>query len=89
MPAAPRPPRRPNFRGTSAADIDRYISGLVPARLPELERMEEIAWTEHFPIIGPAAGNFCYLVARMIAGDRDWVASIIPIRDGLLVARRH
>jgi len=70
MPAASRPPRRPNFRGTSAADIDRYISGLVPARPPELQRMEEIAWTEHFPIIGPAAGNFCYVVARM-AGARS------------------
>jgi hypothetical protein len=35
MPAAPRPPRRPNFRETSRADIDSYITGLVPARPPE------------------------------------------------------
>jgi len=26
---------------------------------------------------------------RLVADDADWTASIVPIRDGLLVARRQ
>lgn len=47
-------------------DITRYLDSLVPPRAPELAAMEAEAARTAFPIIGPAAGQFCYLVARMI-----------------------
>jgi caffeoyl-CoA O-methyltransferase len=50
--------------------VARYLEGLVPPRHPELLAMEERARESQFPIIGPAAGQFCYLVARM-AGARE------------------
>lgn len=37
---------------------------------PILLRMEEEARNERFPIIGPAAGKFCYLMARAINAKR-------------------
>ncbi|RMD76259.1 MAG: O-methyltransferase, partial [Lentisphaerae bacterium] len=46
--------------------IDRYLAGVLPPRNGELERMEEIAREEHFPIIGPVVGHFCYQIARLI-----------------------
>jgi predicted O-methyltransferase YrrM len=46
--------------------IQEYLTGLVPAREPELQAMEAYAAEHDFPIIGPAAGNLCYQVARMI-----------------------
>jgi caffeoyl-CoA O-methyltransferase len=52
------------------SQVGQYLDGLVPPRDPELARMEEHAAASNFPIIGPAAGQFCYLVARMI-GARD------------------
>ena len=39
---------------------------LVPARPPELERMEAYAREHGFPIIGPACGHLCYQLARTI-----------------------
>jgi len=42
-----------------------YLDGLVPARHAELQAMEEVAARSNFPIIGPAAGYFCYLMARL------------------------
>jgi predicted O-methyltransferase YrrM len=37
---------------------------------PVLLRMEEEARSDRFPIIGPAAGKFCYLMARAIGARR-------------------
>lgn len=42
-----------------------YLDALVPARPAELRRMEALAEERAFPIIGPAAGNLCYLIARL------------------------
>ena len=46
--------------------ITKYLDSLVPPRAPELAAMEAEAARTGFPIIGPAAGQFCYLIARMI-----------------------
>ena len=59
MPGQPLPP-----------ELHAYLRDLVPERHPELVRMECEAKEEKFPIIGPAAGNFCYLVARMMQARR-------------------
>jgi caffeoyl-CoA O-methyltransferase len=47
-------------------DIRRYLDSLVPPRAPELAAMEAEAERAKFPIIGAAAGQFCYTVARLI-----------------------
>jgi caffeoyl-CoA O-methyltransferase len=47
-------------------NVGQYLDSLVPARNPALVAMEEEARRTGFPIIGPAAGHFCYLVARLI-----------------------
>lgn len=46
--------------------VAAHLDALVPDRPKRLRRMEEEAARSGFPIIGPAAGQFCYLVARMI-----------------------
>ncbi|HUF46917.1 MAG TPA: O-methyltransferase [Vicinamibacterales bacterium] len=46
-------------------DTAGYLDSLVPPRAPELAVMEEEAHRTDFPIIGPAAGQFCHLVARL------------------------
>jgi predicted O-methyltransferase YrrM len=46
-----------------------YLESLVPERERELQLMEARAKETDFPIIGPAAGYFCYQLAR-IAGAR-------------------
>lgn len=46
--------------------VQDYITSLVPPREPELQKMEEIAEKNGFPIIGPACGYYCYQLARMI-----------------------
>ncbi len=43
-----------------------YLDGLVPPRDPLTARMEEEARATGFPIIGPASGHFCYLLARLV-----------------------
>src|ERR687889_1574256 len=53
-----------------APEISRYLDKLVPARPAELLDMERIAESTKFPIIGPASGNLCYLVARLIGARR-------------------
>jgi caffeoyl-CoA O-methyltransferase len=50
--------------------ISAYLDDLVPARPPELARMEEEARRSGFPIVGPAAGQFCYLTARCLGARR-------------------
>jgi len=43
-----------------------YLTSLVPPRETELQKMEEIAEKEDFPILGPVCGYYCYQLARMI-----------------------
>jgi len=50
--------------------VSKYLDGLVPPREAEMLKMEEIAAKTDFPIIGPASGHLCYLVARMIGARR-------------------
>lgn len=47
-----------------------YMNDLLPPRSPELVAMEERAARTRFPIIGPLAGQFCYLLARSIRARR-------------------
>lgn len=42
-----------------------YLDAQVPDRHPELQAMEAYARETRFPIIGPAAGQFCYLMTRL------------------------
>ena len=46
--------------------VQDYLASLVPPREPELQKMEEIAQKDNFPIIGPVCGYYCYQLARMI-----------------------
>ncbi|MCI0725518.1 MAG: O-methyltransferase, partial [Chloroflexi bacterium] len=46
--------------------VRAYLDSLVPARPAKMQAMEAYAREHNFPIIGPAAGYFCYLVARLI-----------------------
>lgn len=46
--------------------VQEYLSGLVPPRPAELQQMETVAQQNDFPIIGPACGQYCYQLARML-----------------------
>jgi predicted O-methyltransferase YrrM len=46
--------------------VQDYLTSLVPPRESELQKMEDIAEKEDFPIIGPVCGYYCYQLARMI-----------------------
>jgi predicted O-methyltransferase YrrM len=48
-----------------APGLGPYLDELVPERHTELRAMEAVATRTNFPIIGPAAGHYCYLMARM------------------------
>jgi len=50
--------------------VQQYVEGLVPPRHPQLQRMEQEAHKLRFPIIGPACGQLCYQLARMIGAKR-------------------
>lgn len=50
----------------SYAKVQEYLIRLVPRREPEMVLMERYAARSGFPIIGPAAGHYCYQVARQI-----------------------
>lgn len=50
--------------------LDTYLTSLVPERHAELQEMEAYAAEHGFPIVGPASGQLCYLVARMIGAKR-------------------
>jgi caffeoyl-CoA O-methyltransferase len=52
------------------SEISAYLEALVPARSAEMQAMERRAAETGFPIVGPAAGQLCYLVARMIGARR-------------------
>lgn len=47
--------------------VQEYLTSLVPPREPELQKMEDYAEKNDFPIIGPVCGYYCYQLARMIA----------------------
>lgn len=53
-----------------APGLGPYLDALVPERHAELRTMEAVATRTNFPIIGPAAGHYCYLMARL-AGARS------------------
>jgi predicted O-methyltransferase YrrM len=46
--------------------VQEFLISLVPPREPEMRKMEKYAQQTNFPIIGPAAGYYCYQVARLI-----------------------
>jgi len=50
--------------------VRAHLDALVPPRPAELAAMEAHAKETRFPIIGPAAGQMCYLVARMLGARR-------------------
>ncbi len=47
-------------------DLPAYLDGLVPPRPAELQAMEAEAARTDFPIIGPACGQLCYLLTRLV-----------------------
>lgn len=53
-----------------APQLREYLDAVVPGRPPEMQAMEAEARRTRFPIIGPAAGQFCYLLARLIGARR-------------------
>lgn len=46
--------------------IQEYLAFLVPPRPEEMLKMEAYAEAQGFPIIGPATGQACYQIARML-----------------------
>jgi predicted O-methyltransferase YrrM len=50
--------------------VSEHLEALVPTRPPELARMERAARKTDFPIIGPAVGQLCYLLARTLGARR-------------------
>jgi caffeoyl-CoA O-methyltransferase len=53
-----------------APEISAYLDALVPPRPQEMQSMERRAAEAKFPIIGPASGQLCHLVTRMIGARR-------------------
>jgi predicted O-methyltransferase YrrM len=53
-----------------APAVAEHLASLVPPRPGELAAMEAEAARTGFPIIGPAAGHFCYLLARALGARR-------------------
>lgn len=51
-------------------ELRDYLDGLVPSRTGELSAMEAYAKQTQFPIVGPASGQLCYQIARMIGARR-------------------
>ena len=60
----------PAVRDLIAPEVAEHLTRLVPPRPPELAAMEAEATRTGFPIIGPAAGQFCYLLARALGARR-------------------
>lgn len=52
------------------ARISEYLDSLVPPRQPELAGMEQWARDNGFPIVGPASGQLCYVIARLLGARR-------------------
>src|SRR3990172_991544 len=53
-----------------APELHQYLDGLLPPRPAEMQAMEAYAKQNKFPIVGPAAGYFCYQLARLIGAKR-------------------
>jgi predicted O-methyltransferase YrrM len=53
-----------------APEVARHLDALVPPRPAELSAMEAEAARTDFPIIGPACGHLCYLIARLTGARR-------------------
>jgi predicted O-methyltransferase YrrM len=53
-----------------ATQLTDYLMERARHGDPVLERLEKQAAETRFPIVGPPAGRFCYLVARMIGARR-------------------
>jgi len=51
-------------------EVQRHLVSLVPEREPEMRAMEADAEATGFPIIGPAAGQVCYQIARLTGARR-------------------
>jgi caffeoyl-CoA O-methyltransferase len=51
-------------------ELRAYLDDLVPDRRAELQRMEAYAREHSFPIIGPAAGQCCYVLTRLAGARR-------------------
>lgn len=51
-------------------ELESYLDSLVPPRHPELQKMEAYAKEHRFPIIGPASGQMCYQIARMVGAKK-------------------
>ena len=49
-----------------APQVAGHLEALVPLRPRELQAMENEAEKTGFPIIGPVAGQLCYLMARLL-----------------------
>jgi len=52
------------------AQVREYLDSLVPERPPELRAMEAHAEEAGFPIVGPASGQMCYLLTRLVGARR-------------------
>lgn len=50
--------------------LSAYLDALVPQRPAEMQKMEAYAAEHRFPIIGPAAGYYCYITARIANAQR-------------------
>jgi caffeoyl-CoA O-methyltransferase len=50
--------------------LHQYLDGLVAPRPAEMQGMEAYAREKGFPIVGPAAGQLCYMLARMTGARR-------------------
>lgn len=59
-----------SFEPVLHPEVAAYLESLVPPRAPELQAMEAEAARTGFPIIGPAAGYFCYLITRLVGARR-------------------
>jgi caffeoyl-CoA O-methyltransferase len=49
--------------------VQEFLIRLVPPREAEMRKMEKYAEKTDFPIIGPAAGYYCYQIARLIGAQ--------------------
>jgi predicted O-methyltransferase YrrM len=50
--------------------VEKYMDGLLPARDPVLQEMEEQAQRRDIPIVGPAVGRLLYQYARILGAKK-------------------
>src|SRR5262244_1592019 len=53
-----------------APELDRYIRGLIPPRVPVITEMEKEAAERNVPIVGPAVATLLATLARSISARR-------------------